>query len=190
MSNGNASLYRQPQTEDIFLAGLHWRLTQPRSRIGTRLYRQLVSLGGEKVLRSLVQALQPEEAQDAAATATEMWGAEEALRILREAHLGKSLAEADLVQLQLAFAAIVAPASIDKVSSVGDELLWESELMVSRQPKVFTGEGTFGADRASRDAWEDSLDAIIPDVRTRTILQVMAFLLLCRPLSAASRTAR
>lgn len=185
-----STLLRQPPTETIELAGLHFRITQPRSRIGTRLYRHLVSLGGEKVLRSLVHALQPEGALAGSVSASEMWGADEALRILREAHLGKSIAEADLVQLQLAFAAIVAPASIEKVSSIGDDLLWESELYVSRQRGIFTGDGTFGADRSSRDAWEDQLDAVLPDVETRTRLQAWAFLLLCRPSSAGSRTAR
>lgn len=185
-----SSLIRQPPEDFMTLGGLHWRITQPRSRVGTRLYRQLVSLGGEKVLRSLVHALQPGEAEETGQTKAEMWGAEEAMRILREASLGKAIAEVDLIQLQLAFAAIVAPHSIEKVSTIGDDLLWESELMCSRQPKVFTGDGAFGADRSNRAEWEEKLDCIIPDVQTRTRLEAWCFLFLCRPSSAGSRTAR
>lgn len=184
------SLIRQAPEDTMFVGGLHWRITQPRSSVGTRLYRHLVSLGGEKVIRSLVMALQPDEAQADSQTRAEMWGADEAMRIIRDASLGKTVAEADLVQLQLAFAALVAPHSIEKVSDIGRELLWESQLMCSRQPKVFTGPDTFGADRSSRPTWEDELDCIIPDVATRTRLEVWAFLLLCRPSSAGSRTAR
>lgn len=186
------ALLREPPQETMLLGGLHWRITQPRSSVGTRLYRQLVALGGERVLRSLVAALSPapEAAEAPAELEATSWGAEEAMRIIRDAHLGKAIAEADLVQLQLAFAAIVAPASVAQVSAIGRELLWESELCCSRQPKVFTGEGTFGADRSSRTAWEDELDAVIPDVQTRTRLEAWAFLLLCRPSSAGSRIAR
>lgn len=186
-----SSLIRPRQPEPpLEIAGLFWRMTLPGSRVGTRLYRQLVALAGELVLRTVVMGLQSETVERDADRAAEMWGADTALRVLRAAHAGEPIAEADVIDLQLALAGLVAPAGLEKISAIGEELLWESELMVSRSKQAFTGPDTFGADRSSRDAWERSLDAIIPDVATRSKLEVWAFLLLCRPFSSAGRTTR
>lgn len=186
----HASLVRQRPTEVLEMGGLWWRITQPGSSVGTRIYRQLVALAGEKVLHLVVDGMRGERAADEAERAAALWGPDAALRILRAAHAGEPIVDADLVDLQLALAALIAPAGIDRITSLGSDLLWESQLFVSKTKSAFTGPDTFGADRSDRATWERDLDSLIPDIATRGRLEVWAFLFLCRPSSAASRTAR
>lgn len=184
------ALYRRRPSEQIELSGLWWQITQPASSVGTRLYRRGVALAGEQVIREVVLGILKTGLTEADSVKVQLWGVDEATRILRKVHAGEIVQRNDLIELQLALAPLIPPGSMDKIGDLGSELLWESGLSCSKQRGTYTGPNTFGADRSDRTVWEHQLDAIIPDVPTRTLLEIWAFLLLSRPSSAGSATAR
>lgn len=184
------ALFRRRPSEQIELSGLWWQITQPPSSVGTRLYRRGIALAGEKVIRDIVLGILKTEMTPGDDERVKLWGAEEAIRILRDVHTGKVVQKNDLVELQLALAPMIPPGSMDKISDLGAELLWVSELSCSKKKGIYTGPETFGADRSDPEQWRQMLDGIIPDVPTRTLLEIWAFLLLARPSSAASGTPR
>src|SRR5690606_16482743 len=110
--------------------------------VGTRLYRRAVALAGGEVLHKVLLRLLNENLTIEEADQIKIWGADEAIRVMREIEAGRVIARRDLIDLQLALAPLIPPGSMDKISDLGGDLLWHSELRCSRQKGIYSGPDT------------------------------------------------
>lgn len=197
-------------SEPMYLGGLYWRLTEPGPSTASRLYDGIVLGAGPEVVKGVlkakhqavvntvtaVAAVEPENAQ--ARKKAETFEATDhkmarALELLRGAHLGRVVAQADYTTILEGLAPLLPGMNVEQLAYWQEALLYECHLQAAE-----TAAGPWGPGNQlerqhaqGQKKWLAALNSVKGlDMWGFKKLALWAFLFLATPSSAGLGTSR